>query len=178
MATVGADWTYANNWRISAVFLGLTIVFLGVGVLVVVAVGNEAAFAAGMLLTVATFLLVFSLLVFLPRLAHRGAVSFSLLSRRSMEEAETAVSDVITESGQTPHVKVVKSRSEHPPRIVSAPGISVRFRLEATRHAPGTSEVGEWTEIVQTVSLGEAKEAAALRERIAARLAGATAPKD
>ena len=93
-----------------------------------------------------------------------------------MEEAETAVSDVIAESGQTPQVTVVKSRSQHPPRVLSAPGLSVRFRLEATRHAPGTSEASEWTEIVQTVSVGEAKEAEALRERIAARLAGAKPP--
>ena len=178
METAASDWTYANNWRISAAFLGLAILFLGVGLLVVLAFGVDAGLAGGTLLTIATFLLVFSLLVFLPRLARRGSMSFSLLSRRSIEDAEHTVREIIEETGQTPHVEVVKSRSDHPPRIVSAAGLAVRFRLEATRHASGTLEVGEWTEIVQTLSVADAKEAQALRERITARLAQAVPAKE
>ncbi len=172
------DWAYANNWRIAAAFLGLAIAFLGIGVLVVSTYGDEAGFAGATLLTIATFLLVFSVLVFLPRLAHRGSVSFSLLARRSMDDAERAVRDVIEATGRAPRVEVAKSRSPHPPRIVIAEGVSLRFRIEATRSRKGEGDEGVWTEIVQSVTPAAEEQARALRELIASRLSRGPFPAE
>src|SRR3989449_9343443 len=79
------------------------------------------------------FLLVFSVLVFVPRLARRGPASFSFYSRRSLDEPVKAVREAIEASGRTPRVDIVKSRSDHPPPIVTAEGIQARFRIEGTR---------------------------------------------
>ena len=176
----GSDlgWDYANNWRIVAAFLGLTMVFLGVGLLAVLAFGNDAGLAGVALLTIATFLLVFSVLVFLPRLARRGSLSFSFYSRRSVEDAERAVREAIEESGRAPHVEIVKSRSETPPRIVTAEGIPARFRIEPSRVRQRTDDREEWTEIIQSITPTEEAEARALRERITARLARGSPPKE
>ncbi len=166
------EWAYANNWRIVATFLGLTMVFLGIGLLAVIAFGDAAGLAGVALLSIATFLLVFSVLVFLPRLARRGSVSFSLYSRRSLADAERAVREVIEEAGRAPRVEIMKSRAEIPPRVVTAEGIPARFRIEVTRMRQGTDDGTQWTEIVQSITPTDEAEARALRERIAARLSG------
>lgn len=178
MESSGPAWSYANNWRIVVAFLGLTMVFLGVGLLAVLAFGNDAGLAGVTLLTLATFLLVFAMLVFLPRLARRGSVSFSLRSRRSPTDAERAVREAIEESGGAPHVEILKSRSETPPRIVTAEGIPSRFRIVATRVRAGRTDGSEWTEIIQSVTPTDEDEARALRERIAARLTGRVPPNE
>lgn len=172
------EWSYANNWRIIATFLGLAGVFLGLGLLAVLAFGDEAGFAGVSLLTIATFLLVFSVLVFLPRLARRGTVSFSLFSRRSVEDAERAVREAIEEAGRAPRVEVAKSRSESPSRIVTADGIPARFRIEVTHTRQRTDDGREWTEIIQSITPTDEGEARALRERITARLSEAMLPKE
>ena len=176
MAAGNEGWVYANNARIATTFLGLAMFFLGIGVLAVVAFRDDAALAGVAFLTLAVFLLVFSVLVFLPRLARRGAVSFSVYSSRSVEEVEAAVRSVIEASGRTPQVELVKSRSKHPPRIVTAEGIPARFRIEVTRH-PARVDVGaDWTEIVESFPSRDEAEAQALRDRITARLAGEAPP--
>ena len=167
-------WAYANNWRIAAVFLGLAIVFLGIGVLAVSSFGENAGIAGVSLLAIASFILVFTVLVFVPRLAKRGSVSFSLISSRSLAEAERAVVEAIEAEGKQSRVDVVRSRSDHPPRVVTAEGIKTRFRIERSRIGPGMPNDDGWTEIVQSVGLLD-EDAARLRARIAERLAARTA---
>src|SRR5437879_13118801 len=100
----------------AAVFLAFAIVLIGICVLVVVAFGPDGGLAAGALLALAIFLLVFSVLVFVPRLVQRGAVSFSVYSRRSIDEAEHAVRAVIEASGHTARAERARSRARSPPR--------------------------------------------------------------
>jgi hypothetical protein len=176
MESRGTEWAYANNGRIAAAFLGLAILLLGIGVVVVISFGADGANAAVALLAIAMFLLVFSVLVFLPRLARRGSMSFSVYSRRSIDDAERAVREAIAESGRTPRVAQVKSRSNHPPRIVTAEGVVARFRIEVTQH-PSIADGGpDWTEIVESVRGRDGAEARALRDKIAERLAGGPPP--
>jgi hypothetical protein len=172
MGARGTEWVYANNGRIAAGFLSLAILLLGIGVIAVNSFGADAVNAGVALLAIAMFLLVFSGLVFLPRLARRGSVTFSVYSRRSIDDAEKAVREAIEAAGRTPRVERVKSRLGHPPRIVTAEGILARFRIEVTRH-PATADGGpEWTEIVESFPGRDADEARALREKITERLGG------
>ncbi len=163
-------WSYANNWHIVVFFLALAMMLLGIGSLAVVAFGDAAGMAGLSLLAIASFLLVFSVLVFLPRLVRRGSVSFSLFSHRSMADAQRAVEEAIEGLGRAPRVLNIRSRSNHPPRLVTADGIVTRFRIEASRVGPGPVEGGIWTEIVQTLAATDADGARVLRERITERL--------
>lgn len=165
-----SEWEYANNARIAMAFLGLAMLLLVLGVLAVAALGLEAAIVGSALLTIAIFLLVFSLLVFVPRLAVRGAVSFSFYSRRSMDDAERAVRGALEALGRTPRVETVRTRSRTPPRVVSAEGFPARVRIELSRR-PVPAESGEWTEIIEVVSAREEPEGQALRGKIIEGLA-------
>ena len=170
------DWAYANNARIATFFLGLAMLLLGLGVLAVVALGQDAAVVAAGLLTIAVFLVVFSLLVFVPRLARRGAVSFSVYSRRSMDDAEQAIRAAIEASGRTARVVRVRSRSRSPPRIVTADGIPAKFRIEISRH-PSASGPREWTEIIESFPERDEAAAEALRRKILEGLGIETPPE-
>lgn len=176
MAARETEWAYSNDGRIAFVFLALAIVLLAIGLLAVTAFGSDAASGGVALLAIATFLLVFSVLVFLPRLARRGAASYSVYSRRSLDEAVKAVREAIEASGRTPRVDIVKSRSDHPPRIVTAEGIPTRFRIEVTRHPAGGEGGLEWTEIVESSPSRDGGEAQALRKKVTERLAGGSPP--
>src|SRR3989442_2669448 len=134
MESARSEWAYANKGRIAAEFLCLVILLLGIGLAVVISFGADAVNAGVALWAIATFLLVFSVLVFLPRLARRGSLSFSVYSRRSIDDAEKAVREAIEEAGRTPRVAHGKSRSDHPPRVVTAEGIPAPFPIDATRH--------------------------------------------
>src|SRR3989442_13659265 len=122
MESRGPEWAYANNGRIAAGVLGLAVLLLGIGLIVVVSFGADAVNAGVALLAIATFLLVFSVLVFLPRLARRGSLSFSVYSRRSIGDAEKAVREVLEEAGRTPRVAPGKSPSQHPPPVLTGGG--------------------------------------------------------
>src|SRR3989475_8980551 len=176
MAVREAEWTYSNDGRIAFVFLAFAMVLLALGVLAVTVFGSDAANGGVALLAVAMFLLVFAVLVFVPRLARRGAASFSVSSRRSVDEAVKAVREAIEASGKTAQVDVVKSRSDPPPRIVTAEGIASRFRIEVTRHPAGAEGGLEWTEIVESSASRDGEEAQALRKRVMERLAGGSPP--
>src|SRR5207244_11118320 len=134
MAVRDAEWTYSNDGRIAFVFLASAIVLLALGLLAVTAFGSDAANGGVALLATAMFLLVFAILVFLPRLARRGAASFSVYSRRSVDEAVKAVREAIEVSGRKARVDVVKSRSDPPPRIVTAEGPPSSVRTRGTPH--------------------------------------------
>src|SRR2546425_1087860 len=84
--------------------------------------------------------------------------------------------EAIEASGRTPRVDIVKSRSERPPRIVTADGIQARFRIEVTRHAAGSEGGLEWTEIVESSASRDGAEAQALRKKVMERLAGGSPP--
>jgi hypothetical protein len=165
MAISGLEWAYANHARMAVVFLGLASLLLGLGILGVAAFGAPAAVAASALLTIAVFVLVFTLLVFVTRVAKRGAASFSIYSRRSIDDAELAVRTALEAVGRNAQVKRVRSRSRTPARIVRADGVSARFRIEISRH-PATAEPGDWTEIIEVFPKGEQPEAQALRAKI------------
>src|SRR5881397_1833006 len=176
MAVRETEWAYSNDGRIAFVFLALAIVLLAIGVVAVTAFGGDAANGGAALLAIATFLLVFSVLVFLPRLARRGAASFSVYSGRSVDEAVKAIREAIEASGRTSRVDIVKSRSDHPPRIVTAEGIQARFRIEVTRHPAGAEGGLEWTEIVESSASRDGAEAQALRKKVTERLAAGSPP--
>src|SRR3989442_13763934 len=121
-------------------------------------------------------LLVFALLFLVLRPGRRGPASFSFYSRRSLDEAVKAVREAIEASGRTPRVDIVKSRSERPPRIVTAEGIQARFRIEVTRHPAGAGGGLEWTEIVESSASRDGAEAQALRKKVMERLVGGAPP--
>ena len=66
-------WSYANNWHIVVFFLALAMMLLGIGSLAVVTFGDAAGMAGLSLLAIASFLLVFSVLV-LPRSRDRRSI--------------------------------------------------------------------------------------------------------
>src|SRR5437660_1793326 len=150
---------------------------LVVGIVAVVAFGTEAVVAASSLLTIAMFVLMFTVLVFVTRVAARGAVSFSIYSRRSIDEAEQAVLNALETEGENAQVKRVRGRTKTPARIVSADGVAARFRIEVSRHA-ALAEPGEWTEIIEVFPKGERPEAQALRAKAPpnARIASCSRP--
>lgn len=169
-------WAYADNARMSAFFLGLAMLLVGLGILSAFLLGREGAVAASGFLTLGIFVLVFAVLVFLPRLARRGAVSFSVYSRGSIDDAERAVRAAIEASGLTARVTQVPSRSKSPPRIVTADGFPARFRIEVTRH-PARSGAGTWTEIIESFPRRDEAGARALRLKILEGL-GSDAPDE
>lgn len=160
---------YANNVRIAAMFLSLVIGLLVLGMLLVAAFRSEAAVASSAILAIAVFIHVFSLLVFLPRVATRGAASFSLYSRRSLDEAEQAVRAALEALGRTARVERVRTRFQTPSRVVTAEGFPVRVRIEVSRPAAPT-EPGEWTEIIEVSRARDEPEGRALRGKIVERL--------
>ncbi len=171
MAAAETEWTYANNARMALIFLGLALAFLvGFGTLAGLTTGQDAAFAASAFLTLAVFLLVFSALVFLPRWAQRGPMSFSVYSERSMDEAEAAVRAAIEGAGRTPRIERIEPRAGSPSRIVTADGINARFRIQVTRH-PTSGGSGPRTEIIEVVPRQEGAEDRALRQKVAEQLA-------
>src|SRR2546429_9729046 len=113
MATRETEWAYSNDGRIAFVFLALAIVLLAIGLLAVTAFGSDAANGGVALLAPAMFLLVFAILVFLPRLARRGAASFSVYSRRSADEAVKAVREPLEAPGKKARVDVARLRARH-----------------------------------------------------------------
>src|SRR5256886_16896970 len=143
LAVPGLEWAYANHARAGVLFLGISSGMLGVGIVAVVAFGTEAVVAASSLLTIAIFVLMFTVLVFVARVATRGAVSFSIYSRRSIDEAEQAVLNALETEGGNAQVKRGRGRTKTPARTVSADGVAARFPIEASRHAP-PAEPGRW----------------------------------
>lgn len=166
-----AAWAYMNDLRFGAIFLGAAMVVFGAGMLVVILGGVDEAATADLLLAIGIFLLIFTVLLALPRIHSRGAVSYSLLVERSMDEVEQSVRSALEEMGRKVHVEVASSRSRRPPRLVHVDGVASRFLLRAAPYREERGKGSSWTEIVQNgIGKGSDEVARELRERIAARL--------
>ncbi len=165
-------WTYSNDGRILTMFLGATMVILGVGLLLVFLWGVQAAEPADLFLAIGVFLLIFTVLLFVPRLRTRGAFSYSLLVQAPMGLAEAAVRGAIEATGRTVQVQITESRILRPARTILIDGLPPRFLLKAAPHRERREEGTSWTEIIQVGLLDEGDEVAKeLRERVAAAFA-------
>ncbi len=164
-------WAYVNDLRFGAIFLGVAMFVFGAGMLVVILGGVDEAATADLLLAIGIFLVIFTILLALPRIRARGAVSYSLLVEQSMDAAEQSVRSALEEMGHKVHIDVELSRSGRPPRVVRVDGVASRFLLRAAPYREQRGRGTSWTEIVQAGLGKESDEATReLRERVAARL--------
>lgn len=166
-----AAWTYANDLRLGGFFLGMTMVIFGAGMLVVVVGGANEADTADLLLAIGIFVLVFTVLLTLPRLRSRGAMSYSLHVERSMDDVEAAVRLALEGMGHMVRVEVKPSRLRRPPRLVQVDGVAPRFLLKAAPYREERGKGTVWTELVQ-IGIEQASDELAreLRDRVATRL--------
>lgn len=163
-------WTFADNWHILLAFLGTAIAILALGVLAVLGAGADAAPGAGVLLSLGVFLVVFAVLLLVPRLTRRGAKSYRLVVDRPIEEVEQEVRGVLESGGRKVTTDVVSTRSPRPPRVLTAEGAPWRIRLERVSRRESGDGV-EQTEVVQVgVGAEGDAEACAVRDVVAARL--------
>ena len=164
-------WIYINDARLVSRFLGLAMVVLGIGLLVTLVYGPEENDTVDVLLGIGVFILLFSVLLFLPRLRSRGAMSYSLVIGHPMDEVEAAVKGVVEESGRTARVEVLPARLRAPPREVYVEGVAWRLSLRNAAYREQRGDDTRWTEIVQIRLENEKDEVAReLRERILSRL--------
>ena len=174
MAEAGAlSWSFANDARILRFFIGGTRGVLAIVAGVALAFPSEPEFVSvvDVLFGIAVFVLLFGLLVFLPRLLSRGASSYSLHVARAMDDVEEVVRRAVESAGRSVRVEVRKSRLPRPPRTVQIGGLPTRIVLRAAPYRERKGEGTSWTEIVQagmTSALDE--DARDLRERITAGL--------
>jgi hypothetical protein len=167
---------YINEVRLMAIVLGAAMVVLGIGVLLSVAGTPDQMQTVDVFLGVGVFFLLFTLLVFVPRLRSRGATSYSLLVEYAMDEVESAVTSAIADTGRKARVTPRKSRFARPPREVAIDGVPWTFALRAAPYRERKEDGTKWTEIVQKGFSGEGDDVAReLRERILARLATSVA---
>ncbi len=170
--TPAAAWSYVNDLRFGGIFLGSSMVVLGVGMLVVIVGGVDGAATADLLLIIGIFLLIFTVLLSLPRIRSRGAVSYSLHVERSMDDVENAVRSALAGTGHEVRVEVTTSRARRPPRVVHVDGVASRFLVRAAPYREERGKGTTWTELAQVgMSTGSDEVARELRDRISARLA-------
>jgi len=166
------SWMYVNDMRILSILLGGACVVLGLGVLLFEAYGTEHEDTVDVLLGTGVFLMIFCLLLFLPRLRSRGPRSFSLLVERPMDEVQEAVKSAVAETGRTVRVEILRSRSARPPRTLSVDGVPWTFSLRAAPYRERERDGTSWTELVQSGFENMEDEVARdLRERVLVRLA-------
>jgi len=165
-------WAYVNDLRLGGFFLGASMVILGIGMLVVVVGGVDQAATADLLLAIGIFLVIFTVLLSLPRIRSRGAVSYSLHVERSMDDVEGLLLSALEGTGHLVHVEVKPSRSRRPPRLVHLDGLTARFLVRAAPYREERGKGSTWTELVQIgIGTGSDEVARELRDRISARLA-------
>jgi hypothetical protein len=175
---VAASWSYANDARILRLFLGGTLVVLGIVAAIVASspTDPETAAVADVLLAMAIFLLIFGILVFVPRVLSRGSMSYSLHVERSLDDVESTVREAVEAVGRSPRVEVRDSRlkMKRPPRTVRIDGVPTRILLRAAPYRERRVEGTSWSEIV-LVGLPSAGDefALELRKRISAGFARA-----
>ncbi len=165
------SWMYVNDARLVMRLLGFAMVVLGVGVLLTLAYGPDVNDTVDVLLGAGVFILIFSVLIFLPRLRSRGPMSYSLVIGHGMDDVEVAVKGAVEESGRAARVEVVPARLRMPPRLVLIDGVPWRLALRNAAYREQRGDDTRWTEIVQTGLDNEKDEVAReLRERILSRL--------
>ncbi len=166
------SWMYANDARLVSRFLGATMVVLGLGLLLTVAYGPDVNDTVDVFLGTGVFLLLFSVMLFLPRIRNRGAMSYSLLIGRGMDDVEAAVLGAVQEAGRSASVEAVPARLRTPPRDVFVEGVPWRFSLRNAPYREQRGDATRWTEVVQAGLENEEDEVAReLRERVLSRLA-------
>ena len=165
------SWTYSNDLRITTAFLGVAMVLFGADAAIVVAYGTDMASEADALLGIGVFLLVFTVLLFVPRLRSRGPKSYSLVVELSMDEAEIAVKEAAEARGQKVDVAIKESRSARPPRTLTVEGLPMRILLKAAPYREHGRGSPPWTEIVASGD-GVERDATSrdLRDRIVSRV--------
>ncbi len=165
------SWMYVNDLRLVSRFLGTAMVVLGIGILVAYTYGPDENDTVDVLLGTGVFILLFSVLLFLPRLRSRGGMSYSLVVGHGMDEVETAVKGAAEDSGHPARVEVVPVRLRTPPRDVFIEGVPWRLTLRNAAYREQRGDDTRWTEIVQAGLDSEKDEVAReLRERILSRL--------
>lgn len=165
------NWMYVNDARIAIMLLGVACVVLGIGLLLLLGYGAEHVDTVDALLGIGVFLLLFCLILFIPRFRSRGPMSYSLLVERSMNDVEELVRKAVEESGRTAHVEVAPSRLERPARAVFVGGVGWRFSLRPAPYRERRDEGTVWTELVQCgFREGEDEAAQEIRERVLSRL--------
>lgn len=169
-------WMYVNDARIAIMLLGVACVVLGLGLLLFLAYGAEHVDTVDALLGIGVFLLLFCLILFVPRLRNRGPMSYSLLVERPMNEVEALVRKAVEETGRTVNVEVPQSRLQRPPRAVFVGGVAWRFSVRPAPYRERRDEGTAWTELVQCgFREGEDEAARDLRQRVLSRLSSPVA---
>lgn len=164
-------WMYVNDLRLVSRFLGAAMVVLGIGVLVAYVYGPDENDTVDVLLGTGVFILLFSVLLFVPRVRSRGGMSYSLVIGHPMDDVEVVVKGAVEESGHKAHVEVVPARLRTPPRDVFIEGLPWRLTLRNASYREQRGDDTRWTEIVQAGLATEGDEVAReLRERILSRL--------
>lgn len=165
--TRATSWAYVNDLRVGTIFLGVAMGVFGMGIVVVVVSGEDGTATADLFLAIGIFLMVFTVLLTLPRIRTRGAVSYSLLVERSMDSTEDLVRKAIEETGRKVRVEVKESRSSRPPRTVHVEDVATRFLLCSAPYREERGKGTSWTEIVQAGNGEEGDDIARdLRDRI------------
>jgi uncharacterized membrane protein YkgB len=82
------SWMYVNDLRLVSRFLGAAMVVLGIGVLVAFAYGPDQNDTVDVLLGTGVFILIFSVLLFLPRIRTRGAMSYTLVVGHGLDDVQ------------------------------------------------------------------------------------------
>lgn len=165
-------WMYVNEVRVVAMVLGAAIVVLAIGLALFLATGTDQLDTVDVLLGTGVFFLLFTVLLFVPRLRSRGAMSFSLYVEHPLDDVEVAVTGAVEDAGRTAQVEVLRARFQRPPREVRIEGLSWKFSLRAAPYRERREAGTQWTEIVQAGLQNEEDEVAReLRERVLSRLA-------
>lgn len=181
-ATAGSpapSWMYVNDLRLVSRFLGAAMIILGIGLMVTYVYGPEQNDTVDVLLGMGVFIMVFSVLVFLPRIRSRGGMSYTLLVGHGLDEVEAVVKESLMESGRQARVEVVPVRLRVPPREVFVEGVPWRLTLRNAAYREQRGDDRRWTEIVQAGLEREEDEVAReLRERILSRLTTPVSAKE
>ena len=165
------SWMYVNDLRLVSRFLGAAMLVLGIGVLVAYVYGPYENDTVDVLLGTGVFILLFSVLLFVPRVRSRGGMSYSLVVSRPLDDVEQAVRGAVEESGREARVEVVPVRLRVPPRDVFIEGLPWRLTLRNAAYREQRGDETRWTEIIQAGLESEEDEVAReLRERILSRL--------
>ncbi len=170
-----AVWLFVNDIRLVIGFLGTAMVIFGVGMLLMMALGADGVEGADFLLGLGVFIVLFAVLLLVPRLRSRGAMSYSLVVPGPMDLVADAVREAVGASGRKAQIELLKARFEVPPRTVHVEGVTWHFTLKDAPYRRTHGDHSPWTELVQAGLDSEGDEIAReLRERVASLLTTST----